>query len=197
MRSIAGAIFVYAATSAYYAQSAYYARPGLYLPGLGGRQATLVDQMIPIVEALIGLALVFDDVYGWRRAWPVLQQSRRDLNNVWPAGSLAQSGRIILAYVWPARCRRWAGRSYLIIGTLLGALVGWIAGQFAFPGEPTSDLVAAPGATIGLLAGVAVDAVARRRSFAHDPPRTNTEELAAVDRDRNAAERDPTENFGR
>ena len=184
MRAIAGAIFVYAATSA------YYSRPGLYLAGFGPRHATLVDQSIPILEALIGLSLVFDDVYGWRRAWTSLHQSGA-------AESLAQSSRTALAYIWPARCRRWAARSYLIIGTLLGALLGWIAGQFEFPGEPTSDLVAAPGAAIGLLAGVAVDAIARRRSFAHEGTQPNAEPTSSADSGKGAAERGPMEDFGR
>ena len=54
------------------------------------------------------------------------------------------------------------GRNFLIKGTILGAVVGLLANLALFGPSQIGNLVAIPGAFIGLMLGVTLDAIAHR-----------------------------------
>lgn len=56
-----------------------------------------------------------------------------------------------------------AGGSFLIKGTVVGALLGLLVNFFALGATRVGNLAAIPGAALGLMIGVALDAVAHRR----------------------------------
>lgn len=139
MRSIAGAILIFSATYAYFAAASR-----------GG------GMLLALVESVAGIALILNDLASAKiTAWLKVRW-QRTLEKPW-AVAVIRIAQQITAF---------AGRSYLVSGTLLGAFFGFLAGQWAFGPDPTAPLTAGAGAALGLLSGVAFDIVSKLRANA-------------------------------
>jgi hypothetical protein len=74
------------------------------------------------------------------------------------------------------------GRNFLIKGTILGAIVGLAASLIFFGSSQVGRLAAMPGAFLGLLLGVALDAVSHRYQHRRpNEPAKSGETVEAVD----------------
>lgn len=80
------------------------------------------------------------------------------------------------------------GRSFLIKGTILGAVVGVMANLVLFGPSQVGNLAAIPGAFVGLVLGLVLDAVAHRHRYRQPP------QPAVVDESSEAA--DPFDDDG-
>jgi len=99
------------------------------------------------------------------------------------ASDFADQRRSLHARVWLGRFSVWllSGRNYLIKGTVFGAIIGLLANPVLFGSSQAGKLAAIPGAMIGLLLGVALDAAAHR--YQHRRPAEPSESAAAIEAD--------------
>jgi hypothetical protein len=97
------------------------------------------------------------------------------------ASDFAGQRRSLHARVWLGRFSVWllSGRNYLIKGTVFGAIIGLLTSPVLFGSSQAGKLAAIPGAMIGLLLGVALDAAAHR--YQHRRPAEPSESTEAIE----------------
>jgi hypothetical protein len=83
---------------------------------------------------------------------------------------------------WLVRLWCWLlnGRNFLVKGTLLGAVVGILGGLVFFGPSQIANVVGIPGAFIGLVLGVALDAIAHRHQYQQRPQTAAADESSQV-----------------